>query len=879
MIGRTISHYRITEKLGEGGMGVVYKAEDTKLERPVALKFLPAHLLGNEEVRKRFEREAKAAAALHHPNICPVYEIDEVSGKSFISMAFIEGESLDKKIAWGPLKITEALDIAQQVARGLDAAHEKGIFHRDIKPENIIVDAKGHTTIMDFGLAQLTEASRLTRADETMGTVAYMSPEQTEGSGTDHRTDIWSLGVVLYEMLTGQQPFKGDYDKAVMYSILNEEPEPITGLRTGVSMDLERITAKCLTKSLEERYQTTADVAVDLRRLKNPETPRRTSVARSTSHESDPKAGAGLGSGVRSARVAWTVAGTCLVAALVVAALYLSSTELRENSSSLQPMLLQVELPPEIWPSLRLSISPDGRWLAAFRSDLQLYDLEKNVAQRLADIDSNALASNPFWSPDSRFIGFSSEGRLRMFDVERQVATSICNLPGLNLRGGTWSRDGVILFGIDDRQTAGIYSVPALGGEPQRLRSSTAPEGSGFQDYWPQFLLDDHHFVFWRSEERAVLLGSLDQKDQTGGRLLFEADTAAAFVPPGYLVYVHDGTLLARLIDMTDEPTVGEPVAIGENLGAHLQGRLPASSSDSGVLVVPSELGGITQLVWVDRRGEALQEIGEPRSYFASRIGNVLRLSPDQRSIAVPVTSPGLPGIWIIDSERGVGVPVTASGDSRYAVWSPDSREIIFGRDLGTGGLYRMSLDGNGEEEKLPVVASRPTDWSHDGRLLLYYDDGDLGILPLVGDRRPIPFAAGEANEMMGRFSPDGHWIAYVSDSSGKWEVYLRSINESGQSFTFGPPILVSTDGGERPVWGPDGNELFYLGPKREVMSVSLTFGDTVNAGSPQTLFTRAGPSYDTRDGERFLITKGGISPYPSLKMIVNWPMLVDSER
>ena len=254
MVGQTISHYKVLDKLGQGGMGVVYRAQDTKLDRTVALKFLPAHLLGDEDIRKRFEREAKAVASLHHPNICPVYEIDDVDEKAFIAMAFIEGESLDKKIEQGPLKLDQALAIAQQVAQGLEAAHEKGIHHRDIKPENLMVDAKGHVTIMDFGLAQLTEASRLTRTDETLGTTSYMSPEQTEGSGTDHRTDIWALGVVLYEMIVGDQPFKGDYDKAIMYSILNEEPEPITALRTGVPMELEVGVGKCLEKEPQRRY-------------------------------------------------------------------------------------------------------------------------------------------------------------------------------------------------------------------------------------------------------------------------------------------------------------------------------------------------------------------------------------------------------------------------------------------------------------------------------------------------------------------------------------------------------------------------------------------------------------------------------------------------
>ena len=270
MIGQTISHYKITEKLGEGGMGVVYKAEDTKLDRPVALKFLAAHLVSDEEVRKRFEREAKAAAALNHPNICTVHEIDEFEGKTFIAMAFLEGEGLDKKIEAGPLKLKDALDVAIQTAQGLQAAHEKGIVHRDIKPANLMVTGSGSkrlVTIMDFGLAQLADRSKLTRTDETMGTVTYMSPEQTYGVGLDHRSDIWSLGVVIYEMVVGEQPFKGHYDKAVMYSITNEEPEPITALRTGIPMELELLVHKCLAKDADRRYQSTADMVVDLETL------------------------------------------------------------------------------------------------------------------------------------------------------------------------------------------------------------------------------------------------------------------------------------------------------------------------------------------------------------------------------------------------------------------------------------------------------------------------------------------------------------------------------------------------------------------------------------------------------------------------------------
>ena len=267
MVGTTISHYKVLSELDRGGMGVVYKAEDTTLDRTVALKFLAPHLLKDDEANKRFDREAKAAASLHHPNVCPVYEIAKVDGQTFISMAFIEGQSLDKRIEEGPLKIPEALDIAQQIARGLEAAHKKKIVHRDIKPGNVIVDDEGHVTVMDFGLALLTEGSKLTQLDTVVGTAAYMSPEQIQGMEVDHRTDVWALGGVLYEIVCGQRPFKGVYDKALLYEIVHEEPEPLTGLRTGVPVQLEHHVAKALAKRAEDRYQNVSDLIVDLRTL------------------------------------------------------------------------------------------------------------------------------------------------------------------------------------------------------------------------------------------------------------------------------------------------------------------------------------------------------------------------------------------------------------------------------------------------------------------------------------------------------------------------------------------------------------------------------------------------------------------------------------
>lgn len=269
MIGKTISHYKVLTKLGEGGMGVVYRAEDTKLRRHVALKFLPAEYTYDREAKQRFLHEARAASALDHPNICTVHEIDETDdGQIFIVMACYEGKSLRDLIGKGPLKVEQALDIAGRIAEGLVEAHAKHIVHRDIKPANILVAKDGGIKIVDFGLAKLAGQARLTRTGTTLGTVAYMSPEQARGEEVDGRTDIWSLGVILYEMLTGELPFKGDYEQAILYSVLNENPTAMARKRPSIPADLERIVSTALEKDKDKRYNQTHDFLMDLRTVR-----------------------------------------------------------------------------------------------------------------------------------------------------------------------------------------------------------------------------------------------------------------------------------------------------------------------------------------------------------------------------------------------------------------------------------------------------------------------------------------------------------------------------------------------------------------------------------------------------------------------------------
>jgi len=455
VVGETISHYKVTAEPGRGGMGIVYKAEDTKLGRTVALKFLAPHLRKDEEANKRFHREAKAAASLHHANVCPVYEIAEVDGRTFISMAFIEGESLDKRIEQGPMKIAEALDIAQQIANGLEAAHEKKVVHRDIKPGNVIVDEKGHVTVMDFGLALLTEGSKLTLLDTTVGTAAYMSPEQIQGMEVDRRTDIWALGCVLYEMVCGQRPFRGAYDKALLYKIVQEEYEPITGGRAGVPMELEVFVSKCLAKDREERYKDAGDLAVDLKSLQKKLESGRSTIVRTPPAgsreqpafaavaDSEGREPAGhttvpvvdpvrhrTGTLTNRERLLAFVSAVLLIALLAVS--FVSFGEQTPEPAVRRFLFTPKNLHPvTVNGPLRAAISPNGKHIVYVAGgdapSLWVRDME-NKEPRMLSRTEGALPLGIFWSPDSRFIGFATDDNLKKVPVEGGSAITLCSL-------------------------------------------------------------------------------------------------------------------------------------------------------------------------------------------------------------------------------------------------------------------------------------------------------------------------------------------------------------------------------------------------------------------------------------------------------------------
>ena len=930
MIGRTISHYKITEKLGEGGMGVVYKAEDTKLKRPVALKFLKAHLLGDEEIKARFWREAEAAASLNHPNICTVHEIDEVQGKTFIAMAFIEGEGLDKRIDAAPLKINQALDIAIQTARGLRAAHGKQITHRDIKPANVMVGSDGHATIMDFGLALLANRSKLTKMDTTMGTVAYMSPEQAEGAGTDHRTDVWALGAVIYEMVTGQRAFQGDYDQAITYSILHEEPEPMTALRTGVPMELERITGKCLVKHREKRYQSIADLLLDLETLKKKmESGKsailRTGVATGTLAGPEERAGQAeslspphplakyrviedleegddsvlyraedtqlkrlvevrvvpQSSAQRIARVQRHQQAALLgIAALgVLLALIFAFFWLSSPGPSAEPPLRRFSFSPEGLTGG--GISPDGKYVlywaeTAGGSALWLRPLDSESTRKLEGTEG---AEGGHWSPDSKSIVFGTDRELKRISLDGGNPITLCELPSQSYPfiGASWSPDGNrIVFSSGLK----LYEIAARGGEPKLLfEPEEAESNSNTAFAAPRFLPVTEGslglvYTFGPSPSD-LKLGILDLK--TGERRELVAGTKPVYSASGHLVYQESfdpySGLRALPFSLETLTATGEAFPIVE------AGRYPSMAQDGTLVYFDLAAGGGQNLVWRDREGKSLGTIGQAQENIGP-----LALSPDGKSVAVEAwEADGNRDIWVHDAVRGAKTRLTfdPARDGQPA-WSPSGEQITFySQREGGFGIYSKPADGSGEAVLLvdEDPGERAPDWSRDGKFVIYEDTlDDLWYLkPKAGGEgyEPVPYLRTTADERIPVFSPDGRYVAYVSSQSGRSEIYVRPFPEGGGKWQ------VSINGGTQPRWRRDGRELFYV-EGDQLMAVSVSTAQGFSPGTPKLLFRdrwlRSGPPkqrYDvSADGRRFVLTEaveGASDKPPAIRAVMNW--------
>ena len=876
--------YEIRSQLGTGAMGEVYLARDPKINRDVAIKVLPAAFSSDPERLRRFEQEAQAVGALNHPNILSIFDVDTHEGSPYLVSELLEGETLRQQLNGAALPLRKALDTALQIASGLAAAHEKGIVHRDLKPDNLFVTKDGRVKILDFGIAKLIEPRNGSEVDtdlETrkfntqpgtvMGTVGYMSPEQVAGRRVDHRSDIFSLGVILYEMLSGKRPFRGASAIETLNAILKEEPPELSESNTQINFALERVVMHCLEKNPEQRFQSARDVAFALEALSG------SSSTRTMTSAPPPTAGRPR----NRERLAWILAGVLLLGLL--AALPYAITQLRRAPEDVRVIKLSV-LPPEkatlMGPSMALS--PDGRRLAFFatfegQNLLWVRSLDSLSAQALPGTEGASSLSPPFWSPDSRFIGFFTGEKLKKIEASGGPPQTLCDAAPEN-RGAAWNRDGVIIFGQGPFNP--LYQVSAAGGQPVPV---TALDQSRFETShrWPYFLPDGRRFLYFvrsgHADSGGIYVGSLDAK---APKRLLATTLNAAYAPPGFLLFLRKEMLMAQRFDADKLELTGEPLPVAERVAYNpALNRGAFSVSENGVLAFGIGSSGSNQPVWFDRGGKPIGSLGAAGLYFT------LGLSPDGTRAAVDLVDhqTGTSDIWLFDLSRGIPSRFTTDPESdTNPLWSPDGSRIVFSsRREGVSNLSQKVTSGQGTEEVLLKSSEQkvPDDWSSDGQYIVYQTFNpetkwDLWVLPMSGDQQPSPFLRTEFNEQQAQFSADGKWIAYTSDESGTLEVYVQTFPASGGRWR------VSTGGGSQPSWRRDGREMFYITADRKLMAVDVSLGPTFKAGIPKTLFatrnlnlTEVRTQYAaTADGQRFLINSNAEETNTTpISVVVNW--------
>jgi len=873
-VGARLGPYEIEEAIGAGGMGEVYRARDTRLERSVAIKVLAPHLAERPEHRQRLEREAKAISSLSHPHICPLYDVGHEDGMDFLVMEFIEGETLADRISRGPLPIEEVLRYGIQIADALEKAHKQGIVHRDLKPGNVML-TPGGAKLLDFGLARAdfgagddgdltvspTVSKPLTAAGTVIGTYQYMAPEQLEGKTSDPRTDIFALGAVLYEMATGRRAFMADTQASLIGAIMHEQPQPISTVQPMVPPAFDRVIQSCLAKDPEDRWQTAHDVKLQLQWIAEGGSvvglPAPVS-ARRKSRE----------------RLAWIAFAVAALVATVFAVGYV-----RRAPAPLLQTRFEIAPPPELTTVGSPRISPDGRYLvfrgvdATGTAQLWLRPMDSVEARPLAGTERASGDRRPMWSPDSRHVAFFIAGKLKKVPVAGGPAQTICDADGAD---GSWSTGGEILY--DGEATAPLMRVSAAGGIARPEVSLEDLEGVGSLG-WPEFLPDGKQFIFLADqleEESRVMIRSLGSDE---GRVLMTSDSRVQYVEPGYLLYVLNGMLVAHPFKARAGVLVGDPIPLADSIGVSAVGLADFSASDDGTLAYRAGQTGARKLLWRDRGGRELGQVGAPAEYRATA------LSPDGQRVAVTVVEPegGNIDLWIHDLERGVASRFTFdAAQDGVPIWSPDGSRIVFSSSRGEGSdaLYWKDASGAGAAELLLQAEEDiyPSDWSRDGSVLVFMRYGsdtsfDIWALPMEGSSEPFPVLQSEFAEVRANFSPDGRWMVYNSNESGNMEVYVTQFPGPGGKWQ------VSTDGGTEPRWSADGSEIFYLDATENLVTVPVSTGDTFKAGLPETLFEAgifpviARNRYlATDDGQRFLMLSpiSGESVRP-ISVVLNW--------
>jgi eukaryotic-like serine/threonine-protein kinase len=867
-----IAHYKITTKLGEGGMGAVYRATDTKLGRDVAIKVLPDSLAGDPDRLLRFTREAQVLASLNHPNIAAIYGVEDRA----LILELVEGPTLAERIMQGPILLDEALPIARQLAEAMEFAHERGIIHRDLKPANIKIREDGTVKVLDFGLAKAfapdsasgsqdamnspTLTGRATQVGVILGTAAYMAPEQAKGKSVDRRADIWAFGVVLYEMLSGKRGYHAEDVSDTLAAVLTREVD-WSALPANTPERLRVLLRDCLARDPKQRLRDIGEARRVLDQLSNEQL----SNDQSVSGVMDPSTSLAAvatpaARPARSSALPWTVAVAAIVATIAVF-LWRGST----NAIHQPEARLQIAVQDE---NGFVALSPDGRQLVFSApaengggSQLWVRPLDSEVAKPLTGTESGLA----FWSPDSKSIGFFSHQELKRMDLESGAVQTLADAP--TPRGGAWNLDGTILFAPAGNGI--LFRIPATGGRPEQVTEHGPQETS---HRFPQFLPDGRHFLFWVNgppEVKGEYVGSLESKEH---KRLFAADGPATFLPPNHILLVREQVLYAQGFDPQKVTLTGEPLAVASGMSADWPGIPRVTASNTGLIAYRPDTMTRRQVTWLDRTGKPAGAIGEP--LLDARAAY---LSPDGRTLAIASTRGefGTSDVFLMDMSRGTATRIN-SQEGGTASWSPDGTRIAFsGGHSGILDIYWKAVGSGGPDEVLfaSKESKNLSDWSPDGKYVLFSSQSpatarDVWALPVDGaDRKPFPVAQTAAEETSGKFSPDGRYVAYQSDETGHTEIFVRPFPGPG------PAVRVSTGGGQRPFWRHDGKELFYTTQDQlAAVEVGASGNGGLNFGLPKLLFKAKGAVVPASDGKRFLyLLEVGDVSRPPITVIVNW--------
>ncbi len=885
-------HYRLVEPIGEGGMGVVWKAVDTTLERQVAIKILPGAFAQDPERLARFEREAKVLASLNHANIATIHGFHSAGGVLFLAMELVEGQDLAQRLAAGPLPLEAALGLASQVADALEAAHDRGVIHRDLKPANVRLTAAGKAKVLDLGLARVFDADPRATVDQRLslsptltsagtiagmllGTAAYMSPEQARGQVADRRSDVWAFGALLYEMLSGRQAFPGSTASDTLASVLKSEPD-WAALPADTPASIRRLLQRCLAKDAERRLHHIADARLEIK-----EALEGADEAPAAAKAAAPAAGA----------PAWVrlLPWALSVVLAVVAAVALRQGGEPGSAATASPLYLAlpfpegVELLDDQWGSLALA--PDGSSLAfvGVRAGEQSLFLKKLSGDDVTELRGTANATTPFFSPDGQWIGFFAENKLKKISVEGGKPVTLCAAPSSN-RGASWGAGDRIV--LAQHYTHALTQVSGGGGEPTAL--TTLDKGRNERTHrWPQFVQGTDVVLFTVQTTDSPEFyddARIDALRLATGerRTVLEGASLAKYAPSGHLLFAREGFLFAVPFDAEKLEATGAPVPVVENvMGSRNSGIVHAAVAANGLLAYVEGTSRSRQafMTWRGRDGSSERLPLPPNNYQNPAV------SPDGRRIAVAIAGESNFDIWTYDLERETLTRLTFEGNNQFPVWSPDSRSIAFFsiRDTAPGSTFLKAADGSGATELLYSAGDRPDggialphDWSADGKFLAIgatdQNGPNIVVLPLDGDREPRAFLESPSGEFMSAFSPDGRFIAYASDESGRNEIYVRPFGEAGGRWQ------ISIDGGVEPYWTSDGREIFFrFGRKLLVAEIDTREG--FRAGRPRVLLEDLPLFGQDRgysiapDGQRVIFAEAaeqGVSPR-EVTVVVSW--------